>query len=73
MQPVLNPNNNSDWVILNRWATRDFNIQRGEIVCLISPRNPDSRLIKRVIALEGDIVKTLNNSEGFIQIPEGHW
>ncbi len=50
---------------------RDFQIQRGDIVSLISPRNPDSCLIKRVIGLEGDVVETKGHAHSHVKVPEG--
>lgn len=43
----------SDLVLLSHWSTRNFQIQRGEVVSLVSPKNPNQILIKRVIGLEG--------------------
>ncbi|XP_034625252.1 mitochondrial inner membrane protease subunit 2 isoform X2 [Trachemys scripta elegans] len=60
MQPSLNPGERqvSDVVLLNHWSIRNYEVQRGDIVSLVSPKNPEQKIIKRVIALEGDIVKT---------------
>ncbi|XP_061844611.1 mitochondrial inner membrane protease subunit 2 isoform X2 [Colius striatus] len=61
MQPSLNPGGRqaSDVVLLNHWSIRHYDVQRGDIVSLVSPRNPEQKIIKRVIALEGDIIKFL--------------
>ncbi|XP_021240605.1 mitochondrial inner membrane protease subunit 2 isoform X5 [Numida meleagris] len=61
MQPSLNPGGRqaSDVVLLNHWSIRNYDVQRGDIVSLVSPRNPEQKIIKRVIALEGDIIKFL--------------
>ncbi|XP_061495966.1 mitochondrial inner membrane protease subunit 2 isoform X8 [Rhineura floridana] len=61
MQPSLNPGGRqvSDVVLLNHWSIRNYEVQRGDIVSLVSPRNPEQKIIKRVIALEGDIIKSL--------------
>ncbi|XP_044848923.1 mitochondrial inner membrane protease subunit 2 isoform X3 [Mauremys mutica] len=58
MQPSLNPGERqiSDVVLLNHWSIRNYEVQRGDIVSLVSPKNPEQKIIKRVIALEGDIV-----------------
>lgn len=55
MQPVLNPDPESfsDYVFLNRWASRNCEVQRGEVIAITSPRDPSQRLIKRIVALEG--------------------
>ncbi|XP_076798063.1 mitochondrial inner membrane protease subunit 2 isoform X1 [Arvicanthis niloticus] len=60
MQPSLNPggSQSSDVVLLNHWKVRNFEVQRGDIVSLVSPKNPEQKIIKRVIALEGDIVRS---------------
>ncbi|XP_059703090.1 mitochondrial inner membrane protease subunit 2 isoform X3 [Haemorhous mexicanus] len=64
MQPSLNPGGRyaSDVVLLNHWSIRNYDVQRGDIVSLVSPRNPEQKIIKRVIALEGDIIKFLLDS-----------
>ncbi|XP_076064602.1 mitochondrial inner membrane protease subunit 2 isoform X1 [Oratosquilla oratoria] len=74
MQPSLNPDNSgkSDFVFLSRWYSRAFRIDRGDIVSLISPKEPDQKLIKRVIALEGDLVKTIGYKRKYLRVPEGH-
>ncbi|XP_067420314.1 mitochondrial inner membrane protease subunit 2 isoform X2 [Emydura macquarii macquarii] len=61
MQPSLNPGGRqvSDIVLLNHWSVRNYEVQRGDIVSLVSPKNPEQKIIKRVIALEGDIIKFL--------------
>lgn len=54
MQPALNPNaNETDYVFLNRWAVKSYDVQRGDIVSLISPKNPSQKIIKRVVGIEG--------------------
>ncbi|XP_020626488.1 mitochondrial inner membrane protease subunit 2-like [Orbicella faveolata] len=75
MQPTLNPNPHlsSDKVVVNCWAVRQFEgINRGDIVTLIDPTDPGGVLIKRVIALEGDHVKSLNYKKKIVKIPQGH-
>lgn len=58
MQPVLNPDKNvTDYVFLNRWAVRSHKLDRGDIISLKSPKDPEQRIIKRVVALEGDRFK----------------
>ncbi|KAE8615840.1 hypothetical protein XENTR_v10008634, partial [Xenopus tropicalis] len=37
-----------------------------------SPKNPEQKIIKRVIALEGDIVKTLGHKTRYVKVPRGH-
>ncbi|KAM3925240.1 mitochondrial inner membrane protease subunit 2 [Leptodactylus fuscus] len=74
MQPSLNPGGRyeSDVVLLNRWSIRNYEVQRGDIVSLVSPKNPEQKIIKRVIGLEGDIVKTMGHKNQYVKIPSGH-
>ncbi|XP_048252867.1 mitochondrial inner membrane protease subunit 2-like [Haliotis cracherodii] len=76
MQPALNPLGDGrsavDYVFLNRWAASAYHFQRGEIVSLRSPSNPDQNLIKRIVALEGDLVRTLAYKEAVVHVPSGH-
>lgn len=73
MQPALNPDlTNPDYVFLNRWAVRGHEIQRGEIVSVISPKVPNQTIIKRVIGLAGDILHTRGYKTDYLQIPDGH-
>ncbi|XP_073665940.1 mitochondrial inner membrane protease subunit 2 isoform X2 [Tursiops truncatus] len=37
-----------------------------------SPKNPEQKIIKRVIALEGDIVKTMGHKNRYVKVPRGH-
>lgn len=74
MQPCLNPEPQTaaDYVLLSRWQARTYQFQRGEVVSLASPTNPDQKIIKRIIALEGDTVKTLSYKNRYVTIPDGH-
>uniref|UniRef100_A0A8V5GW23 Mitochondrial inner membrane protease subunit 2 n=1 Tax=Melopsittacus undulatus TaxID=13146 RepID=A0A8V5GW23_MELUD len=38
----------------------------------MSPRNPEQKIIKRVIALEGDIIKTIGYKKKYVKVPHGH-
>ncbi|XP_056137977.1 mitochondrial inner membrane protease subunit 2 [Lampris incognitus] len=75
MQPVLNPEGVSecDVVLLNRWSVRNYQVQRGDIVSIVSPRNPKQKIIKRVIALEGDFIRTLGYKNRYLRVPNGHF
>ncbi|KAI0729358.1 LexA/Signal peptidase [Fomitopsis betulina] len=61
MQPTLNPDTSArrDVVIFDRLSIRTLRrYERGDVVALASPL--DSKfLVKRIVALEGDTVKTL--------------
>lgn len=73
MQPVLNPEAlNTDYVFLSRWAVRDYKVQRGDVISIVSPKDPNQKIIKRVVALPGDVVSTLGYKRQFVKIPEGH-
>lgn len=74
MQPALNPESNgkSDFVFLSRWSSRSYRYNRGDMVSLISPKDPGQKIIKRIIALEGDFIRTLGYKSRYVRIPEGH-
>ncbi|XP_048404829.1 mitochondrial inner membrane protease subunit 2 isoform X2 [Stegostoma tigrinum] len=74
MQPSLNPPGRTtcDIVLLNRWSVRNYEVQRGDVISLVSPKNPEQKIIKRVIAVEGDIIRTMGYRNRFIKIPNGH-
>lgn len=55
MQPALNPNRGSeDYVFLSRWAVKDLDIERGDIISVVSPKDPNQTLIKRIVAMQGN-------------------
>lgn len=69
MQPALNPDiRYHDYVFLNRWAARNQDIQRGDVVCVISPKVPNQTLIKRVVGLSGDIIDTHGYKINVLQV-----
>ncbi|XP_078526560.1 mitochondrial inner membrane protease subunit 2 [Lissotriton helveticus] len=73
MQPALNPPGAAqDVVLLNRWRARSGQVQRGDVVSLLSPRDPRQKLIKRLIALEGDLVQPLSARRSPLRVPRGH-
>lgn len=45
-----------DRVVFTRWPVADDQVKRGDVVVLKSPHKQNERLIKRVIALPGDLV-----------------
>lgn len=54
MQPALNPSVGSeDYVFLSKWSVNEIGVERGDIISLISPKDPSQKLIKRVVGLEG--------------------
>lgn len=73
MQPALNPDpNKSDFVLLNRWTSRTCAVRRGDVIAITSPKDPSQKLIKRIIGLEGDTVRTLSYKKRFVTVPAGH-
>ncbi|XP_055687508.1 mitochondrial inner membrane protease subunit 2 [Lutzomyia longipalpis] len=74
MQPALNPGQkDTDYVFLSRWSVRNLEVNRGDIVSLVSPKNPDQKILKRVLALEGDVISTIGYYKPFVTVPEGHF
>ncbi|XP_014273435.1 mitochondrial inner membrane protease subunit 2 [Halyomorpha halys] len=72
MQPALNPESNTDYVFLNKLSVRLYQVSRGDVVALFSPKDPEQKLIKRIIGLEGDVIKTLNYKAPTVTVPAGH-
>ncbi|KAJ3054955.1 hypothetical protein HK097_000249, partial [Rhizophlyctis rosea] len=79
-QPTLNPDTNHlcrDLVLLDKLSLSHKPPTRGSIVLLTLPTNPDLTMVKRITALEGDIVRphyrdgTLAPNT-LIRIPKGH-
>lgn len=73
MQPCLNPDaSQTDYVFLSRFAVRNLQVERGDVVSLMSPKNPEQKLIKRVVGLQGDLINTLGYKKAVVVVPEGH-
>lgn len=69
MQPALNPDlKQDDYVFLNRWVMRDKDIERGDIVTFKSPKYPNQKLIKRVIGIPGDVIRTISYKQEILQV-----
>lgn len=61
MQPALNPKSGSeDYVFLSKWAIRDMCVQRGDIISLSSPKDPNQKLIKRIVGLQGNHLEVIH-------------
>lgn len=59
-----------DWVLLEHWKA-PVRAARGDIVSFMSPTDPWKLLIKRVVAVEGDLVK--NKARGGVhEVPRGY-
>ncbi|KAI8808223.1 peptidase S24/S26A/S26B/S26C [Cladochytrium replicatum] len=62
MQPTLNsdlspsPFLRRDVVLLDKWRAHTGRIEVGDVVILTAPHDPALNLVKRVVALEGDVV-----------------
>jgi inner membrane protease subunit 2 len=74
MQPIINPSNESqDILLLCRVPIKLNNLKRGDVVSLTSPKYPNERLLKRIVGLPGDIVKTKYPfKREYIKVPPGH-
>lgn len=75
MQPTLNPDSSQwrDIVLFSRFSAPWHQYQRDDIVSLRSPEDPKRVLIKRILATEGDTVKTLPPyPDREVVVPKGH-
>ncbi|EJU06404.1 LexA/Signal peptidase [Dacryopinax primogenitus] len=77
MQPTFNPESSlrKDMVLLNRFvAWWDVTqLKRGDVITLRDPTNPDLLITKRILALEGDLVRTLPPyPDTYVRIPPSH-
>lgn len=74
MQPALNPDGSpaTDYVFLSRWAVRNMEVERGDVISLVSPKDPGQKIIKRVVGLQGDVISTLGYKVPYVKVPEGH-
>ncbi|KAK8803649.1 hypothetical protein WA158_001343 [Blastocystis sp. Blastoise] len=75
MQPTLNPSKDDDSyskdiILTNKINVRRAKFTRGSIVVLKSPLDPKRLLIKRLVAIDGDLIRTEENS--LIEIPQGN-
>lgn len=73
MQPTLNPSGSAsqDVVLVDKLSIRMYRYSRGDVVLFRSPASPDTILIKRLLALEGDWV-ALPDRVDIEKIPQGH-
>ncbi|KAF0852457.1 mitochondrial integral membrane protein (IMP) complex Imp2 (core peptidase) [Andalucia godoyi] len=79
MQPTLNPppahpdeSPTRDYVLIDKLSLRMRDVQRGEVVMVRSPLERNRWLVKRVLAVPGDLVKPVNNPNRYFRIPKGH-
>ncbi|PHH78649.1 hypothetical protein CDD80_6541 [Ophiocordyceps camponoti-rufipedis] len=76
MSPLLNGDRDTtlkrDAVLNFKWAPQD-GLKRGMVVTLRSPYRPESVVVKRVVALPGDVVLTKRPYSSPVQrVPPGH-
>jgi len=71
MQPTLNPGHGGrDWVWVN--CRKKDKLERGDLLVYTSPKDPEEFLIKRLIAMEGDVIRTEGRySKPVVRIPPG--
>ena len=75
---IIGPVIMQDWVWVNCWRGSRLDISRGDLLIYISPKDPDEFLIKRVIAVENDLVRTdgrwseETGNDDLVRIPRGH-
>lgn len=83
MQPVINSGEKKNFVfILRPLSLRDMLsgqsprmedlLKRGDVVSIMSPKNPRECFLKRVIGLPGDLVKTIHYKKKYVLVPKGH-
>ncbi|KAL6862812.1 hypothetical protein ACO1O0_003050 [Amphichorda felina] len=76
MYPLMNSDKNStlrqDVVLTWKWMPQQ-QLERGMVVTLRSPNHPEVVAVKRVVALEGDIIRTKPPYlEPTVWVPYGH-
>ncbi len=71
MQPALNPKGVTDYVFLNSWLVASSEIRRGDVISFVSPKNPEQKIIKRVIGIGGDVISAKNGA--IVHVPPHHF
>jgi len=71
MQPTLNPQGTKDRdvVLLDKMSADERVLQRGDVVILDSPQDPKRQIVKRLIGLPGDWIKS--RSGDLKNVPKG--
>lgn len=83
MQPTINSGEQKNFVFIVRPLTlksmfcfqppeMESVLKRGDVVSLISPKNPKECFLKRVVGLPGDLVKTIHYKKKYVLVPKGH-
>lgn len=74
MHPTLNADYSftgaRDVVLLDRLSVRFSRLQRGDVVSLRSPEEPRKSMVKRLVAVEGDLVRH-RDTQRLVQVPRG--
>mmetsp|Transcript_58472 Transcript_58472/g.165148 ORF Transcript_58472/g.165148 Transcript_58472/m.165148 type:complete len:171 (-) Transcript_58472:140-652(-) len=71
MVPVFNDRGDGDVLIFERLTQRLCGWTRGQVVVATSPKDPSSRICKRILFLPGDVVP-LEHTPGNYVVPRGH-
>ena len=73
MQPLLNPSDDdtNDIIFIKKWNYKNYTLKRGDVISVTNPRDSNQLLVKRVIGLEGDLIKTYNRKFPYCQVPSG--
>ncbi|KAF8453961.1 peptidase S24/S26A/S26B/S26C, partial [Terfezia claveryi] len=79
MSPTLSPQHthpttNRDCVLTWKWRVREHNppLCRGEVIVFRLPSDPEKGVVKRVVGVEGDLVRLRRNARGVVEVPKGH-
>lgn len=79
MKPLINSGPKRNFVLVIRPIANLFGVppmetilKRGDVVSVVSPKNPSDCFLKRVIGLPGDIVETITYKRKFVRVPDGH-
>lgn len=77
MQPTLNPGSNDllgalkgDIVFYEKLSAPAYKYSRGDVIVFRSPTDPNSWMVKRLIALQGDWINVPGSYE-ILQVPKG--
>ncbi|KAK7205844.1 catalytic subunit of the mitochondrial inner membrane peptidase complex [Myxozyma melibiosi] len=78
MTPTLNPESNGlrrDIALLWKLGLKEYkSFHRGDVVVLRNPRDPETSVVKRIVALEGEEVRTrFPYPESTCRVPQHHF
>ncbi|KAH8155341.1 uncharacterized protein LAJ45_00351 [Morchella importuna] len=67
----MSPTLTDDLILVRRWRAAE-NLRRGQVVLYRSPMEPEKVVIKRVVGLEGDVIRTRKScAERVVTVPQG--